>query len=211
MTVINVLTSGFFSTNRHRALSGTDGQNGSATSRTAPPIYPEEDVPSTARPDPAAPRPCSTWAAGTVDGWDGHVRPVLAHRLLAPESNELRILVCHAQNRVLLPLVEEARISLIELIPDLLRKEIELDYFREQARSDHRVRNGLPAAPLAELEIGDLARAARLLVLPTDQQNRLRTLNKARNHLSHLQPLSQERLVAVTEALTTDWVADDES
>ncbi|MFD8295892.1 hypothetical protein ACFV13_06635 [Streptomyces bauhiniae] len=151
------------------------------------------------------------WATGSVDSWDGHVRPVLAHRLLDPESNELRILVCHAQNRVLLPLIEEARISLIELVPDLLRKEIELDYFREQAKSDYRARNRLPAAPLAELEIGDLARAARLLVLSTDRQDRLKTLSRARNHLSHLQPLSQEKLVAVTEALTTDWVAEDES
>ncbi|MFG3043847.1 hypothetical protein [Streptomyces sp. NPDC048202] len=151
------------------------------------------------------------WAAGSVDSWDGHVRPVLAHRLLDPESNELRILVCHAQNRVLLPLIEEARISLIELVPGLLRKEIELDYFREQARSGYRARNRLPAAPLAELEIGDLARAARLLVLSTDRQDRLKTLSRSRNQLSHLQPLSQEELVAVTEALTTDWVAGDES
>ncbi|MFD7711809.1 hypothetical protein [Streptomyces sp. NPDC059786] len=151
------------------------------------------------------------WAAGNIDSWDGHVRPVLAHRLLDPGSNELRILVCHAQNRVLLPLIEESRTSLSELVPDLLRKGIELDHFREQAKSDYRVRNNLPAAPLAELEIGDLARAARLLVLSTDQQTRLKTLSKARNHLSHLQPLSQEKLVAVTEALTTDWVTDDKS
>lgn len=151
------------------------------------------------------------WATGSVDSWDGHVRPVLAHRLLDPGSNKLRILVCHAQNRVLLPLIEEARTSLIELVPDLLRKEVKLDYFREQAKSDYRVRNGLPASPLAELEIGDLARAARLLVLSTDQQDRLKTLSKARNDLSHLRPLSQGKLMAVTKALTTDWVADNES
>ncbi|MFF8451046.1 hypothetical protein ACF06Q_25645 [Streptomyces leeuwenhoekii] len=151
------------------------------------------------------------WATGTVDSWDGHVRAVRARHLLDPGSNELRILVCNAQNRVLLPLIEEARTSLIELVPDLLRKEIGLDYFREQAKSDYRVRNRLPAAPLAELEIGDLARAARLLILPTNQQDRLKTLSKARNRLSHLQPLSQEELVAVMEALTTDWVADDEA
>jgi hypothetical protein len=136
---------------------------------------------------------------------------VRARHLLDPGSNELRILVCNAQNRVLLPLIEEARTSLIELVPDLLREEIGLDYFREQAKSDYRVRNRLPAAPLAELEIGDLARAARLLILPTNQQDRLKTLSKARNRLSHLQPLSQKELVAVMEALTTDWVADDEA
>ncbi|KOX35579.1 MULTISPECIES: hypothetical protein [unclassified Streptomyces] len=151
------------------------------------------------------------WETGSVDSWDGRVRPVLAHHLLDPDSNELHILVCHAQNRVLLPLIEEARISLTEVVPGLLRRGIALDYFRDQARSDYQVRNRLPAAPLAELEIGDLSRAARLLVLSTDQQDRLRTLSKARNHLSHLQPLGQEKLVAVTKALTTDWAADDES
>ncbi|MFF7815280.1 hypothetical protein ACFZCF_25655 [Streptomyces sp. NPDC007945] len=148
------------------------------------------------------------WASGVVDSWDGHVRPVVAHRLLDPDSPELRVLVCHAQNRVLLPLVEEARTSLTELVPGLLRKGVDLDQFRERARSEHRVRNGLPAAPLAELEIGDLARVAGYLVLPSDQRDRLRRLSKARNHLSHLQPLDQEQLVAVTEALTTDWGTD---
>ncbi|NML51222.1 hypothetical protein HHL19_14200 [Streptomyces sp. R302] len=145
------------------------------------------------------------WASGVVDSWDGHVRPVVARRLLDPDSPELRILVCHAQNRVLLPLIEEARTSLTELVPGLLRKGIELDYFREQARSEHRVRNRLPAAPLAELEIGDLARVAGYLVLPSDQRDRLQRLSRTRNHLSHLQPLGQEQLVTVTEALTTDW------
>ncbi|MEV6201751.1 hypothetical protein AB0M64_17505 [Streptomyces sp. NPDC051771] len=148
------------------------------------------------------------WASGVVDSWDGHVRPVVAHRLLDPDSPELRVLVCHAQNRVLLPLIEEARTALTELVPALLRSGIGLDQFRERARSEHRVRNGLPAAPLAELEIGDLARAAGYLVLPSDQRDRLRRLSQTRNHLSHLQPLGQEQLVAVTESLTTDWGTD---
>ncbi|MEU7373349.1 hypothetical protein [Streptomyces albidoflavus] len=149
------------------------------------------------------------WANGRVDSWDGHVRPVLAHRLLDTSSGELSVLVCHAQNRVLLPLLEAARTSLIDLVPSLLRKEISLDYFCQQAQSAHRVKNRLPAVPLAELEIGDLARAARLLILTTDQRERLKNLKRARNLLSHLQPLSQEHLISVTQALTTDWVGDN--
>ncbi|RZF03556.1 hypothetical protein [Streptomyces sp. SCA2-2] len=149
------------------------------------------------------------WADGSIDSWDGRVRPVLAHRLLDTTSGELSVLVCHAQNRVLLPLLEEARTSLIDLVPSLLRKGISLDYFCQQAQSDHRVKNKLPAASLAELEIGDLARAARLLVLTTEQRERLKDLKRARNLLSHLQPLSQGHLNSVTQALTTDWVGDN--
>ncbi|MEU2549404.1 hypothetical protein ABZ618_28925 [Streptomyces roseolus] len=185
-----------------RALSAALPGGGSRASRSWPRRM------STAHASRPSAEILDDWASGVVDSWDGHVRPVVAHRLLDPDSPELRVLVCHAQNRVLLPLIEEARTSLTELVPGLLRKGIGLDYFREQAKSEHRVRNGLPAAPLAELEIGDLARVAGYLVLPTDQRDRLRRLSKTRNHLSHLQPLGQEQLIAVTEALTTDWGLD---
>jgi hypothetical protein len=149
------------------------------------------------------------WSTGTVDSWDGHVRPVLGHHLLAPGSTELRTLVCHAQNRVLLPLVDEARTAFIDLVPGLLRKEIHLDYFREQARSQYQVKKQLPAAPLVELEVADLQRASRLLTLTTDQQRRLDILCDARNVLSHLQPLAHRQLMAVAQALISDWVTDD--
>lgn len=175
-----------------------------------------------ALPDRAWPRRMSTahasapsaelreaWSAGAVDSWDGHVRPVLGHHLLDPDSTELRTLVCHAQNRVLLPLINEARTAFIDLVPGLLRKEISLDYFREQARSQYQVKKQLPAAPLVELEVADLQRASRLLTLTTEQRRRLEILCDARNHLSHLQPLAHGQLMAVTQALISDWVADD--
>ncbi|PZH12190.1 hypothetical protein C1I97_12490 [Streptomyces sp. NTH33] len=149
------------------------------------------------------------WSTGAVDSWDSHVRPVLSHHLLDPDSTELRTLVCHAQNRVLLPLVDEARTAFIDLVPGLLRKEINLDYFREQARSQYQVKKQLPAAPLVELEVADLQRASRLLTLTTEQQRRLDILCDARNFLSHLQPLAYRQLMAVAQALISDWVADD--
>ncbi|MEU5255149.1 hypothetical protein [Streptomyces longwoodensis] len=149
------------------------------------------------------------WSAGAVDSWDGHIRPVLGHHLLDPDSTELRTLVCHAQNRVVLPLINEARTAFIDLVPSLLRKEVSLDYFREQARSQYQVKKQLPAAPLVELEMADLQRASRLLTLTTEQRRRLEILCAARNHLSHLQPLAHEQLMAVTQALISDWVADD--
>ncbi|MFB9465093.1 hypothetical protein [Streptomyces cinereospinus] len=149
------------------------------------------------------------WSTGTVDSWDGHVRPVLGHHLLDPDSTELRTLVCHAQNRVLLPLVNEARAAFTDLVPGLLRKEISLDYFREQARSQYQVKKQLPAAPLVELEVADLQRASRLLTLTTEQRRRLDILCDARNLLSHLQPLAHRQLMDVAQALIRDWVADD--
>ncbi|MGX4689333.1 hypothetical protein [Streptomyces sp. JNUCC 63] len=114
-----------------------------------------------------------------------------------------------AWHRVLLPLVDEARTAFIDLVPGLLRKEISLDYFREQARSQYQVKKQLPAAPLVELEVADLQRASRLLTLTTEQQRRLDILCDARNFLSHLQPLAHRQLMAVAHALISDWVADD--
>lgn len=105
--------------------------------------------------------------------------------------------------------VDEARTAFIDLVPGLLRKEISLDYFREQARSQYQVKKQLPAAPLVELEVADLQRASRLLTLTTEQQRRLDILCDARNFLSHLQPLAHRQLMDVAQALISDWVADD--
>ncbi|WP_431781976.1 hypothetical protein [Streptomyces chumphonensis] len=148
------------------------------------------------------------WSSGAVDSWDGHVRPVFGHHLLDPGSTELRTLVCHAQNRVLLPLIDEGRAAFVDLVPGLLRKEVSLDYFREQARSQYQITRRLPAAPLVELEVADLQRASRLLDLTTDQRHRLNTLSDARNHLSHLRPLTHRQLEDVAQALTNDWLTD---
>ncbi|MFD5983205.1 hypothetical protein [Streptomyces cyaneofuscatus] len=146
------------------------------------------------------------WARGAVDSWDGRVRPTHGHALLDANSQELRVLVCHAQNRVLLPLIEEARTALIRLVPGMLRKQrFTLPEFCEKARSQYR--EDADAPDLDELEIGGLAHAAYMLDLTTAQRQRLRALHTARNILSHRTPLNHTELVVLTGVLTTDWTA----
>ncbi|MFF3932514.1 hypothetical protein [Streptomyces hirsutus] len=149
------------------------------------------------------------WARGAVDSWDGRIHPTHGHSLLDANSQELRVLVCHAQNRVLLPLIEEARTTLIHLVPGMLRKQrFGLRDFCEKARSQHWKNTDEAAVPnLEELELGGLSYAAYMLALTTAQRHRLRTLHTARNTLSHRTPLDHDELVALAEVLTTDWTA----
>ncbi len=149
------------------------------------------------------------WARGAVDSWDGRIHPTHGHSLLDANSQELRVLVCHAQNRVLLPLIEEARTTLIHLVPGMLRKQrFTLRDFCDKARSQRWRSTDEAAVPdLEELEIGGLSYAASMLALTTTQRHRLRTLHTARNTLSHRTPLDHDALVALTEVLTTDWTA----
>ncbi|MGV9555437.1 hypothetical protein [Streptomyces sp. NPDC003522] len=149
------------------------------------------------------------WARGAVDSWEGRIHPTCGHSLLDAGSQELRVLVCHAQNRVLLPLIEEARTALIHLVPRMLRKQrFTPREFCEEARSRHWKSTEDTAVPdLEELELGGLSYAAYMLALTTTQRHRLRTLHTARNTLSHRTPLDHDELVALTQVLTTDWIA----
>ncbi|MFI8348473.1 hypothetical protein [Streptomyces sp. NPDC085596] len=149
------------------------------------------------------------WAGGSVESWEGRIRLVHGRRLPDSRSHDLRILVCHAQNRVLLPLIEEARTALIHLVPELLRKGTHsLQDFCAEARSQYNTNGGTTALPdLHELEIGGLVAAAHMLNLTSTQHHRLRSLRNARNTLSHRSPLGHEDLVALTKVLTTDWTA----
>ncbi|WP_426567993.1 hypothetical protein [Streptomyces canus] len=182
-------------------------------------VLPEPEVDSA---EPVPPRRLSTahasapdaeihgaWARGAVDSWDGRIHPTHGHSLLDANSQELRVLVCHAQNRVLLPLIEEARTTLIHLVPGMLRKQrFTLQDFCEKARSQHWKNTDEAAVPdLEELELGGLSYAAYMLALTTTQRHRLRTLHTARNTLSHRTPLDHDELVTLTEVLTTDWTA----
>jgi hypothetical protein len=149
------------------------------------------------------------WARGAVDSWDGSIRPTRGHALVDPDSHALRVLVCHAQNRVLLPLIEDARTALIRLVPGLLRTHYTVRDFCERARSQHRddaEDTGVP--DLRELEIGGLSHASYMLSLTTAQRHRLRVLRTARNTLSHRAPLAHDDLLALTKVLTTDWTVD---
>lgn len=182
-------------------------------------VLPEHPIDST---EPVLPRRLShahastpdaeihgAWARGALDSWDGSIRLTQGRSLLDSSSQELRVLVCHAQNRVLLPLIEEARTALTRLVPGMLRKHrFTLREFCEKARSQHRQSTEDPAVPdLDELEIGGLSYAAYMLDLTTAQRHRLRTLHTARNTLSHRTPLDHDELVVLTKVLTTDWTA----
>ncbi|MFI2374855.1 hypothetical protein ACH5AO_07270 [Streptomyces sp. NPDC018964] len=147
------------------------------------------------------------WARGVVDSWEGRIHPTHGHSLLDANSQELRVLVCHAQNRVLLPLIEEARTALIHLVPGMLRRQrFTLREFCEKARSQHWKNVEDTAVPdLEELELGGLSHAAYMLALTTSQRHRLRALHTARNSLSHRTPLGHDELVTLTQVLTTDW------
>ncbi|MEU6814164.1 hypothetical protein [Streptomyces sp. NPDC046860] len=148
------------------------------------------------------------WAGGSVESWDGRIRSVNGRNLLDSRSHELQVLVCHAQNRVLLPLIEEARTALILLVPELLRKgRHSLQDFCVRARSQYKNKNGRTAVPpdLHELEIGGLSAAAFMLNLTSAQILRLRSLHTARNILSHRSPLEHADLVTLVRVLTTDW------
>ncbi|MEF9907671.1 hypothetical protein [Streptomyces sp. P9-A2] len=149
------------------------------------------------------------WARGAIDSWDGRIHPAHGRSLLDSNSQELRVLVCHAQNRVLLPLIEEARAALIHLVPGMLRKQLfTLRDFCEKARSQHwRNTEDADVPDLEELELGGLSHAAYMLTLTTTQRHRLRVLHTARNTLSHRTPLDHGELVVLTGVLTTDWTA----
>ncbi|MFJ3662495.1 hypothetical protein ACIPPM_18765 [Streptomyces sp. NPDC090119] len=148
------------------------------------------------------------WAGGSVDSWDGRIRSVYGRHLADARSDDLRVCVCHAQNRVLLPLIEEARTALIHLVPDLLRKKSHsLEDFCTKARSQYKNKVTTAAPDLRELEIGGLSAAAYMLNLTTVQRDRLRALHTARNTLSHRTPLIHRDLVTLTKVLTTDWTA----
>ncbi|MGW4102291.1 hypothetical protein [Streptomyces sp. NPDC004976] len=149
------------------------------------------------------------WARGAVDSWDGRIHSTHGHSLLDANSQELRVLVCHAQNRVLLPFIEEARTALIHLVPGVLRKQrFSLQDFCNKARSQHWRNTDEAAVPdLEELELGGLSYAVYMLALTTMQRHRLRILHTARNTLSHRTVLDHDELVTLTEVLTTDWTA----
>ncbi|WP_033273634.1 hypothetical protein [Streptomyces althioticus] len=205
---------------RALALRDTwDGSDLSTLRRALSRLLPE---PTTGSAEPVPPRRLSTahasapdaeihgaWARGAVDSWDGRIHPTHGHYLLDANSQELRVLVCHAQNRVLLPLIEEARTTLIHLVPGMLRKQrFTLRDFCDKARSQYWRNTDEAAVPdLEELEIGGLSYAAYMLALTTTQRHRLRTLHTARNTLSHRTPLNHDELVTLTQVLTTDWTA----
>ncbi|MFF2658881.1 hypothetical protein ACFVUH_16120 [Kitasatospora sp. NPDC058032] len=141
------------------------------------------------------------WSAGLVDSWEGQVRHSLGSGVQGSGGAELDKLVWQAQNRVLLPLIDDARLGFVELLPRIAVRGVArlVDTYARQSPRDTR---GAPP-DAASLELGELYHAAvqRDITLTDEQFGRLRTLRQARNKLAHRTPVDDARLQELVEAL----------
>ncbi|MFD8059857.1 hypothetical protein ACFXA0_08055 [Streptomyces cyaneofuscatus] len=142
------------------------------------------------------------WSAGLVESWEGQIRHSPRAGVAAHGGPELDKLVWQAQNRVLLPLIDDARLGFIELLPRIaVRGTARLveTYVRQSLRGA----NG-SAADLASMELGELYAAAvhRDIELTGAQFRQLRTLRLARNKLAHRAPLDDALLPDLLDALS---------
>ncbi|MEU4033264.1 hypothetical protein [Streptomyces collinus] len=142
------------------------------------------------------------WSAGLVDSWEGQIRRSPRSGVATHGGSELDKLVWQAQNRVLLPLIDDVRLGFIELLPRIAVRGIARlvdTYVRQSLRGA----NG-SAADLASMELGELYDAAvhRDIDLTEVQFRQLRTLRWARNKLAHRTPLDDALLRDLLEALS---------
>ncbi len=142
------------------------------------------------------------WSAGLVDSWEGQIRHSLRSRAGRSGGTELDKLVWQAQNRVLLPLIDDARVGFVELLPRIAVRGVTrlVDTYVRRSLRDA---NGSSADP-ASMELGELYDAAvhRDITLTDDQFGRLRTLRRARNKLAHRTPLDDALLQDLLGALS---------
>jgi hypothetical protein len=143
------------------------------------------------------------WSAGLVDSWEGQIRRSPRSGVATHDGSELDKLVWQAQNRVLLPLIDEVRLGFIELLPRIAVRGIARlvdTYVRQSLRGA----NG-SAADLASMELGELYDAAvhRDIDLTEVQFRQLRTLRRARNKLAHRTPLDDVLLQDLLAALSS--------
>ncbi|MFI5727430.1 hypothetical protein [Streptomyces cyaneofuscatus] len=166
-----------------------EGVHGPATSGAAYAQLPEQGL-------------REAWSAGLVESWEGQIRHSPRAGVAAHGGPELDKLVWQAQNRVLLPLIDDARLGFIELLPRIaVRGTARLveTYVRQSLRGA----NG-SAADLASMELGELYAAAvhRDIELTGAQFRQLRTLRLARNKLAHRAPLDDALLLDLLDALS---------
>ncbi|GGT24623.1 hypothetical protein GCM10010286_57510 [Streptomyces toxytricini] len=188
-------------------------------------------VPAARRPAPGAALPAPVgalredWDGGLADRWDGRLRHwpgTAAGR--DPRTGEagtpewdwewergVRTRIWLAQNTALLPLLDEAR----EAFTEVIRSRSRLPLPDLAARYGPR-RDGVPgprpgttgapgsAAALAGMELGDMWRAYLQgdTRLSQPEADRLRTLWRSRNSLSHREALDSNRLEHLADHLT---------
>ncbi|MET9561109.1 hypothetical protein [Streptomyces tauricus] len=131
----------------------------------------------------------TAWARGTVQSWEGRSRSHPASwyvdgRTARPDA--LAVLVSQAQQRVLLPWIEEARRRLaIVALPCATSPVIDLvSRYIERPPTDFRTH---PRRAFEGIEVGPMLKAHRdgQLRLPTDEARLLEVLVTVRNVLSH--------------------------
>ncbi|MFE2104912.1 hypothetical protein ACFXAF_03405 [Kitasatospora sp. NPDC059463] len=142
------------------------------------------------------------WSAGLVDSWEGQVRHSPRSGGWPTGGPELDKLVWQAQNRILLPLIDDARLGFVEILPQIAVRGVTrlVDTYVRQSLREAR---GAAADP-ASMELGELYAAAvhRDIALTEEQFGRLRTLRRARNKLAHRTPLDDTLLQDLLEALS---------
>ncbi|WP_380283474.1 hypothetical protein [Kitasatospora purpeofusca] len=146
---------------------------------------------------PAALHP--QWNIGSIDSWDGHLRPHPA----ASSGPTLDKLVWLAQNRTLLPLIDDAREALAtQVLPTatLPADQLVAAYGTDRATSAATS----TTERLRSLELGQLAAAKRdgRLRFSAAQATTLFTLRNARNCLSHREHLSGATLHRLLDQLS---------
>ncbi|MFJ9953301.1 hypothetical protein [Kitasatospora sp. NPDC091207] len=142
------------------------------------------------------------WSAGLVDSWEGQIRHSPRAGAGRSGGTELDKLVWQAQNRVLLPLIDDARVGFVELLPRIAVRGVTrlVDTYVRQSLRDA---NGASADP-ASMELGELYDAAvhRDITLTDEQFGRLSTLRRARNKLAHRTPVDDALLQDLLDALS---------
>ncbi|WP_405445563.1 hypothetical protein [Streptomyces erythrochromogenes] len=126
------------------------------------------------------------WNNGTIDAWDGHLRPHPATLCAAGRSTELHKLLWVAHSRTLLPLIDDARESLAaQVLPTATVSNEQI--LRLYGPDADRANNADISDRLHAIELGQLlsAKSHGHLHFTTQQSAALHTLRNARNLLSH--------------------------
>lgn len=133
----------------------------------------------------------AAWRSGAVDQWEHETRVSLGARDTAKDTVMLDRLVWRAQNRVLMPLIDESRARLERIFLSRAGKDV-LRGLAEQER-DRRSPRRSEQQPF---EIGTMYHAVRSqkVRLPDKDRECLYLLRDIRNALAHLRPITDREL-----------------
>ncbi|MEU3408645.1 hypothetical protein ABZ766_32505 [Streptomyces sp. NPDC006670] len=140
----------------------------------------------------------SRWSAGLLDSWEGQLRPAVQEWIGGPGAQtQLDKLVWQSQNRVLLPLIDDARAGFTGLLPRFASQGL------PRLHALYRDRYAT-VADLESMELGDIWSGVKQghIRLSGTQYRRLKALRHARNELAHRRPLDDRALSETVRALT---------